>query len=357
MPRFDAPLEAYVREADGLLSGVRQEAFPALQRVLAWHPTYTGGPLAAIPCDTFDAGAARQTIACEYGCDTWNDLSQLVAGIGEGGTVRTFERAAEAVATGDLEGLDRLLREEPWLAQARSSRRHRATLLHYLAANGVEPPRQSGSPLAVAIAARLLDAGAEVDAVARFYDEDATTLGLVVSTSSLGDVQRPLALLLAIRGAALDSPGRRWPSAVLTALAFGHAGTAAALAARRSSFGSLPEAAGLGRGDDVDRLLASATADDRHLALALAAAHGHTAVVARLLAEGVDPNRPNPAGFHGHSMPIHQAVWAGNGDTVAALVAGGARLDVRDSIYDGTPLDWAEHSGRRDLATWLRGRV
>ena len=54
----------------------------------------------------------------------------------------TFERAADAVVDGDVDVLRALLREHPELATARSSRPHRCTLLHYLAANGVEGERQ-----------------------------------------------------------------------------------------------------------------------------------------------------------------------------------------------------------------------
>ena len=45
----------------------------------------------------------------------------------------------------------------------------RATLLHYVAANGVEGYRQLTPPNAVAIADALLDAGADVDALADMY--------------------------------------------------------------------------------------------------------------------------------------------------------------------------------------------
>ena len=53
-----------------------------------------------------------------------------------------FEPAADAVVDGDVDRLRALLREHPELATARSSRPHRCTLLHYLAANGMEGERQ-----------------------------------------------------------------------------------------------------------------------------------------------------------------------------------------------------------------------
>jgi ankyrin repeat protein len=143
---------------------------------------------------------------------------------------------------------------------------------------------------------------------------------------------------------------------VLTALAFGYGETAQALARRGAPVDTLPTAAGLGWADDVVRLLPSADAHGRHVALALAAQHGHADVVRLLLDAGEDPNRFNPDGHHAHSTPLHQAALAGHADVVRLFVDRGARLDIRDTIYDGTPLGWAEHGNQTAVAEYLRGR-
>jgi hypothetical protein len=39
------------------------------------------------------------------------------------------------------------------------------------------------------------------------------------------------------------------------------------------------------------------------------------------------------------------------------LVEAGARMDIRDSIHDGTPLDWAEYLKKEDIAAYLRQQV
>ena len=51
---------------------------------------------------------------------------------------------------------------------------HRATLLHYVAANGVEDYRQTSPSNAVPVAEALLHAGAEVDVLADTYAGGAT---------------------------------------------------------------------------------------------------------------------------------------------------------------------------------------
>jgi len=50
--------------------------------------------------------------------------------------VGQFEAAVEAVVNGRLSTLKRLLRDNPELIRARSRRKHRSTLLHYVGANG-----------------------------------------------------------------------------------------------------------------------------------------------------------------------------------------------------------------------------
>jgi ankyrin repeat protein len=118
----------------------------------------------------------------------------------------------------------------------------------------------------------------------------------------------------------------------------------------------LAAAAGLGLVDEATRLLPSADAATRHAALALAAQHGHADVVRLLLDAGEQPDRYNPEGLHAHSTPLHQAIAADHLHVVRLLVERGARLDIRDTIYEGTPLGWADHLARTAIAEYLRGR-
>jgi ankyrin repeat protein len=252
--------------------------------------------------------------------------------------------------------LRRMLQQNPELVRARSSRRHAATLLHYIGANGVEGYRQQTPPNAVEIAKLLLDAGAEVDALANMYEHTCTTMSMLVSSTPphKAGLQTALAETLVDYGAALEGPGSNWQSAVQTALVFGFLDTAQALVARGASVNEIATAAGLGHAETVARLLPSADGLARHRALALAAQHGHTEALRVLLDAGEDPNRYNPDGHHAHSVPLHQAVWSNHFDTVRLLVERGARLDVRDKVYSGTPLGWAEYGKRQAIAEYLR---
>ena len=268
-----------------------------------------------------------------------------------------FESAVEAVIAGDLVTLRDLLAANPGLVFARSPR-HGATLLHYLSANGVEDHRQRSPGNAVEIARLLLEAGAEVDALADFYGGQCPTLTLLVSSTppAKAGVQIPLTELLLDFGAAIEGTGEGpWKSPLMTALAFGFLDTARVLVRRGAQVRTLAAAAGLGDLHRAAALLTGADAEDRHRATALAAQLGHLEVLRLLLDNGEDPNRFNPPSCHAHSTPLHQAVAAGHLDVVRLLVARGARLDVEDTIHHGTPLAWAEHCGRSEIAGYLRG--
>jgi ankyrin repeat protein len=260
----------------------------------------------------------------------------------------SFEAAVEAVISGDAAQLRTLLAENTGLVRERSKKAHGATLLHYVAANGVEDERQKTPENAVEIAKILLEAGADPNATAAMYDHQATTLEMLVSSChpAQAGVQVALVDTLIDFGAA--------PSELITALAFGYADAAEALVRRGAPVDRLACAAGLGRIALAREYLPDADAEERRRALALAAQHGHAEIVKMLLDAGEDPNRYNPKGFHGHSTPLHQAALAGHEDVVRLLAHHGARLDIADTVYQGTPEGWALHAGHTEIAEFLR---
>jgi ankyrin repeat protein len=115
-------------------------------------------------------------------------------------------------------------------------------------------------------------------------------------------------------------------------------------------------AAALGQIEPVLRLLPSADDEDRHRAFAVASQFGHVEIVRSLLDAGQDPNRYNPIGFHSHSTPLHQAALAGHDKLVRLLVERGARVDLKDVLWQGTPADWARHADKMELETYLRAQ-
>lgn len=371
---FRATVTEYRRQADDLYSGWLAGDAQSIRVFRSKHPKFldtkipwlerpmSDEEVSATPIDRDDAllGIARW-----YDFLDWASLVSWVEAVQVAGSpVARFEEAVDAVVNGNAPALARLLREDPALVHARSTRVnwfdppvHRATLLNYLAANGVEGHRQRSPKNAVEIAKLLLDAGADPNALQDSYGGRSTTMALLVSSTPPKEagVQVPLIDVLVDYGAAISPSGAgAWTSPLETALVFNMCEAADALVRRGAPIDTLAAAAGLGLLDEVRRMLPSADANDRHRALALATQCGHADVVGVLIDAGEDPNRFNPPGTHSHSPPLHQAIAAGHLNVVKLLVERGARLDIKDKIHEGTPLGWAQYFNRPEIAAYLR---
>ena len=364
-----ATLAQYEAQADALFAAYRNGNQQALQLfgnlhprfldpVVTWKPLFASNE--AIVAAALTPSDARLTVARRYGFRDWSALETLVTAVADTSSdIYRFEMAAESVIDGDLTTLRRLLADDPQLVRARSLRIttgdpavHGATLLHYVAANGVEGYRQRSPGNAVDVATMLLNAGADVNALAQMYGGDCAALSMLISSAPPADtgVQVPLVHLLLDRGALIDGVGESdWRSPVRTALLFGFVDAAAAVVSRGARMDSLEIAAGLGQMAMVRELLPTAAATELQSALALAAHNDRVEIVALLLAAGADPNAYNPKGMHEHATPLHGACGSGYVRLAALLLSRGARIDIRDTLWDSTAREWAEHGAQYEV--------
>src|SRR5262245_10215603 len=317
----------------------------------------------------FTLADAQFLVARAHGFDGWAAFARHVERLSRSDTdPEPYEAAADAVVGGDLGRLASLLRQNPGLVRARSAREHRATLLHYVAANGVEDFRQKTPPNAVAIATALLEAGAEVDAIANTYrgGRAQTTMNLLVSSThpAGAGVQTALVDTLLDFGAAingLDDDG----SPLMTALAFGYVPAAQTLARRGARVDNVMTAAALGDTDLLRRLVANNARVAKSLvdlywlglsddpssnleqSLVWACRYGRTEVVELLLECGVDPAAADTVGMTG----LHWAAGNGHLAVVALLTQRGAPLEVRNR-WGGTVLSSAVYLAAQQSADW-----
>jgi hypothetical protein len=281
----------------------------------------------------------------------------------------SFARAVRAIIYGDVAALEAELAASPGLIHARSGAVHRATLLHYVAANGIEDALQRPVAEACAIAATLLTAGAEVDAPCDAYEgRYATTLSLVVSSEhpARAGVAAPLVDLLCAAGAAVDGiAGDQLPLA--TALLFGRIECVDALLRRGARHDNIVFAAAAGDSTWVRRWLTEPALaehrpagfpfeDDRtavaEQALVFASLCGRTDVVRLLLDHGINIDA-TPSGSHWTATALHAAAGQGQRAVVELLVERGADQSIKDIRYQSTPLGWATYLGRDEVVALL----
>jgi ankyrin repeat protein len=308
------------------------------------------------------ANDGKLMIALEYGFADWQKFAEHIAGLNhEGSSIHQFESAVEAVINGDAATLKKLLAANPALVSARSTRLHRAMLIHYTAANGVENYRQKSPANAVEIAEILLSSGAEADAVADMYGGNSTTLGLLVSSihPEQAGVQDELIKTLLRYGAVIDGFPTGWQP-VMSALANGQMEAAETLVALGANLNNIVAAAGLGRLDIVEKMIDNkgqlipsqpvhgVPADPKAAmaeAFTTACLYGRTEIAEFLLNKGVDITTGKNTGQTGFHLAAHGAHL----DIAKMLLSRNAPLEAKNN-YGGTVLGQAVWSAIHDPA-------
>jgi len=288
---------------------------------------------------------AQFALAREFGFASWPQFARHVEALARAHSpIYEFEAAADAIVSGDLAMLEKLLREDPSLANAHSTREHGATLLHYVSANGVESYRQKTPQNIVQIATLLLQAGADVNAESVAYGGRSTTLGLTATSyhPEAAGVQLALLDLLLEYGATIDAADGG--SAVNGCLRNGR-GQAADFLAGRGARLDLEGAAGVGRLDLVKtflnangRLKPAATQDQMNAGFAWACEFGRGEVVAFLLQKGMDADAKLT---QGGETGLHWAAYGAHVEIVGLLLERVTRIDTKDQCHQSTQLEWA----------------
>ena len=249
---------------------------------------------------------------------------------------KKFEVAVDAVVSGDTKTLKSLLRREPDLIRMRSSRAHRAMLIHYVAANGVEDERQRTPVNAVDVANVLIDAGAEIDAT--FLDGGSGTTPLVSLVTSFhphkAGVAADLVSVFVNAGARVDGlKGDGEP--LRLAIGFEYPESVQALLECGAKVANVEIAAGLGELELVEKFIDEGGLARRELEEAFwsACKYGHTEVVKCLLKCGLDIDATGGANNTGLML----ASQRGRRDTVEMLLGYGASVELKND-YGGTSL-------------------
>ena len=293
---------------------------------------------------------AQFVLARSHGFLSWPAfVAHLEALASADNETAAFETAADAIVRGDEATLQKLLRKNPVLIRARSAREHRATLLHYVSANGVEGYRQKSPPNAARITELLLEAGADVEAEADVYGGGCTALGLVATSTPPREagVQIPLLRVLLDHGAQTQHPNLAGggSDAVYACLANGCPEAAQYLVERGAQVG-IVGAAGIGRLDVVQQLVETVDASRREMALRYAAGYGRRDIVTFLLDRGVPVDAHSGDG----ETALFYAIHGDHLEVVRVLLERGANPGMRTQWGDlvGGAIWRAAHGGHAD---------
>jgi hypothetical protein len=251
-----------------------------------------------------------------------------------------FLKAIEAIDSGSIDELENMICKHPWLVKERLRTTEDGYfkdpyLIWFVADN---PIRVDKLPLNIADVTSLLLRAVKRWAPGTFQNQIDSTLELTAT----GRIPRECGVQTAMMDLLIDAGAN--PGTGVEALAHGNIEAARHLIERGGKL-SLPAAVCLERMDDISRLGAVANAGEKLTALTAAAFYGKADMIKLLLKMGADPNGypESNSGFHSHATPLHQAVCSGSLDTVKLLVEAGAKLNVPDKVYDGSPLGWAKH--------------
>jgi hypothetical protein len=166
------------------------------------------------------------------------------------------------------------------------------------------------------------------------------TLELVMTSARAREQGHQRALIETL----LEAGASATPDAIAMALAHGELDAVEALHVPATA----PIAAAFGRTGELERLLDPGNVQ---LAFGVAVINARHETTRMTLDAGADVNAFLPV--HGHATALHQAALLDDVALLELLVGRGARTDIRDTVFGGTPLEWAQHERRPRATAYL----
>jgi ankyrin repeat protein len=316
----------------GLLQTWQSAGPAALEQIREWHPRFDGCSDEEIRQAPFTEADAQLVYAREHGFGSWDDLARRVNLLASGSSAEASEpflAAFEALKSGDVAALKSLLRGNPRLARERGTNGN--TLLNL----AVSIAANAKLDLGLALVESLLAAGADVN---DGNDRGATPLHQAGYSN-----QCAIAAALIQNGADPDAEAHgSGGTPLIFALFWGHREVSDLLGHHSVAPGNLRACAGLGSKDLVERCFSGETT----LTFEACAARGFYRPHS-----GFPDWRPSA---DPQEILDEALVWAcksGRTEVLPRLLRAGARLDA--DPYRGTPLIWAAWCNSMETAAWL----
>lgn len=152
----DTVMEDLTGRVDDLLEHQTDQVLAVATYLTNGHPEYAGQATHHIPFGSVTRADFEKAVARTVGYRDWSGVEQETKPVDP-----DFERAVDLLLAGDKEALAALLTQKPDLIKQSSAYGHRAGLVHYVGANGVELWRQQVPANLPEILQLLLDYGAD----------------------------------------------------------------------------------------------------------------------------------------------------------------------------------------------------
>ncbi len=329
---FVADLAWITDRVHGLVQ-TRQSAGPAtLEQIREWHPRFAGCSDEEIRQAPFTEADAKLVYAREHGFETWDDLARrvtLLASVTVAAATEPFLAAFQALKSGDVAALNRLLKSNPCLARDRGTNGN--TLLNL----AVSLAAHASPDVGMALVESLLAAGADVN--------DANDRGATPLHQAGYSNQGTIAAALIRNGAELDAEAHgSGGTPLIFALFWGHREVSDLLGRHAAAPGNLRACAGLGDPDLLERCFRGETALTAEASAARGFYRPHS---------GFPDWQPSTDDQEVLDEALVWACKSGRTAVLPRLVRAGARLDA--DPYRGTPLIWAAWCNRLETAAWL----
>ncbi|HEX5322263.1 MAG TPA: ankyrin repeat domain-containing protein [Capsulimonadaceae bacterium] len=378
----------FTQLADGLPSIIAQ--------VKRCHPAYAEASVSEIKKAKLTGDDARLIYARDHGFSDWHAMTARLEALNKGDVEEPFLTAFQAIKAGDAKRLKSLLDKDPSLVRARGTNDN--TLLNLAVGvkqtaaarvlieagadvnfannRGWTPLHAAGYGNQVELIEPLIRAGADVEAYSRGDGGTPLAMALFWGHREAGDALArhgvvPLNLRMAAGAGRLD----------LVQSFFEKDGALKPESRKHRGFyrphGGFPQwkpssnrkevldeaftyACRSGRIEVLDYLIKMGADIDgdpyRGTGLTWAATKGRLETMRWLLDHGARINRRGSFGGPGHGQAItalHIAAQSGQMESVKLLVERGADISIRDQLYGGSPMGWANQGGHREISDFL----
>ena len=172
----------YVKEylsrlAERMLEGVQAQHSFVFQEINNYHKNYLGVPIEDLAKLKLTLADCQNTIAHEYGFENWEAIADDLK------YDKEFEVAIDCLLIAQFDDLKKKIDANPDLIFRKSQFGHQATLLHYVASNGVEIWRQIVPLNLVEMTKYLLEKGADKNAKMKVYGGEFSVLALLKTSA------------------------------------------------------------------------------------------------------------------------------------------------------------------------------